>query len=104
MDTVYDAGGYVDAVIGVSNIVDGVRVLVLMVAMVIIVLVTVLMERSFIAKERGEIAILKAMVLMVPATVFSIGPIFRMMGASYGVKYEIVPAEVCLIYPAAVWP
>lgn len=129
VDTVYDAGGYVDAVIGGSNIVDGVRALVLMVVMIIIVLVTVLMERSFIAKERGEIAVLKAMgiengtivwhhvlrfvivsivstviafTLMVPVTVLSIGPIFNMMGASYGVKYEIVPIEVYFIYPLIV--
>ena len=118
-----------DAVIGGSNIVDGVKALVLMVVMIIIVLVTVLMERSFIAKESGEIAILKAMgigngtivshhvlrfaivgivstvialVLMVPAMVLSIGPIFNMMGASYGVEYEIVSMEVYLIYPLIV--
>lgn len=129
VDTVYDAGGYVDSLIGGSKIVDNVRVLVLMVIIIIIVLVTVLMERSFIAKERGEIAFLKAMgmgngvivwyhvlrfiivsmistaialVLMVPATVLSVGPIFDMMGASYGVKYEIVPIEVYLIYPLTV--
>lgn len=49
VDTVYDAGGYVDSLIGSSDIVDNVRELVLMVVMIIIVLVTVLMERSFIA-------------------------------------------------------
>lgn len=129
VDTVYDAGGYVDSLIGGSEIVDNVRALVLMVIMIIIVLVTVLMERSFIARERGEIAVLKAMgigngtivwhhvlrfaivsmigavialILMVPATILSVGPIFNMMGASYGVKYEIVPIEVYLIYPLIV--
>lgn len=129
VDTVYDAGEYVDAVIGASDILDNVRELVLMVIMIIIMLVTVLMERSFIARERGEIAILKAMgigngtivwqhvlrfvivsvastaialVLIVPATVLSVNPIFNMMGASYGVEYEIVPMEVYLTYPLIV--
>ena len=129
VDTVYDAGGYVNAVIGSSDIIDSIRVLVLMVVMIIIVMVTVLMERSFIARERGEIAILKAMgmgngtivcqhalrfaivsiistvialILMIPATIASIGPIFNMMGANYGVKYEIVPIEVYLAYPLTV--
>ena len=129
VDTVYDAGGYVDAIIGVSDIIDNMRALVLMVVTIIIMMVTVLMERSFIARERGEIAILKAMgmgngtivwhhvlrfaivsmistvialILMIPATVLSIGPIFNVMGASYGVKYEIVPVEVYMIYPLIV--
>ncbi|MCH5249766.1 MAG: ABC transporter permease [Lachnospiraceae bacterium] len=129
VDTVYDAGGYVNVVIGSSDIIDSIRVLVLMVVMIIIVMVTVLMERSFIARERGEIAILKAMgigngiivwqhvmrfaivsiistvialILLIPATIASIGPVFNMMGANYGVKYEIVPVEVYLIYPLIV--
>ncbi len=128
-DMVYDAGEYVDAVIASSDVLDSVRALVLMVVMIIIVLVTVLMERSFITRERSEIAILKAigfdngtiigwhtmrfaivsilstviaLMLMLPVTDFSIGPIFKMMGAGYGVQYEIVPMEVYLVYPIVV--
>lgn len=128
-DNVYNAGDYVDTIIGVSGILDNVRELILLVAMIIILLVTVLMERSFIARERGEIAILKAMgfgtgtivawhtlrfalvsvistvialLLMLPATKLSIDPIFKMMGADYGIEYEIVPMEVYLVYPLIV--
>ncbi|MDO5558912.1 MAG: FtsX-like permease family protein [Oscillospiraceae bacterium] len=127
---VSNVGEYIDSIIGVSDVLDNVRILVLCVTMIIIILVTILMERSFIAKERSEIAILKAVgfknksivlwhtlrfaittiisvvisiALLIPAANLSIGPVFKMMGAVYGVKYDIAPLEVFLIYPAAVF-
>lgn len=128
-DQVYTAGEYIDKMIGVSSILDSVRALVLAVVLIIIMLVTVLLERSFITKERGEIAILKAigfrdskivawhtlrfgivslistvisLILLLPLTEFSAGPIFSMMGADFGIEYEIVPMEVYVIYPVIV--
>lgn len=128
-DKVYTAGEYVDKMIGVSSILDSVRALVLAVVLIIIMLVTVLMERSFITKERGEIAILKAigfrdskivtwhtirfgivslistvisLIFLLPLTEFSVGPIFSMMGADFGIEYKIVPLEVYVIYPILV--
>lgn len=128
-DQVYNAGQYVDRMIGVSSILDSVRALVLAVVLIIIMLVTVLMERSFITKERGEIAILKAigfrnskivtwhtlrfgivslistvisLILLIPLTELSIGPIFSYMGADFGIVYEIVPLEVYVVYPIIV--
>lgn len=128
-DKVYTAGEYVDTIVGVSDILDSVRALVLAIVLIIIILITVLMERSFITKERGEIAILKAigfrngkvvawhtmrfgivsilstiisLLLLKPLLELTITPIFRMMGADFGVKYEIVPLEVYVIYPLIV--
>lgn len=128
-DTVYSAGEYVERLVGVADTLNQVKFLVLLVVLVIILLVTVLMERSFIAREQGEIAILKAMgfrsstiiawhsirfgivsviatilslLLIRPLTEWSVGPIFRMMGAEFGVKYEILPLEVYVIYPCIV--
>lgn len=128
-DKVYTAGEYVDTIVGVSDILDGVRALVLAIVLIIIILITVLMERSFITKERGEIAILKAigfrngkvvawhtmrfgivsilstiisLLLLKPLLEIAITPIFRMMGADFGVKYEIVPLEVYVSYPLIV--
>ena len=128
-DKVYNAGEYVDSMIGVADTMNEVRRLVLGVVMIIIALVTVLMERSFITKERGEIAILKAigfrtktivtwhtlrfgiisvfstllaLLLSYPLTCLTITPIFEMMGAYFGVEYRIVPLEVCVIYPLIV--
>lgn len=128
-DKVYTAGEYSKILTSVGDVIDGVRIMVLIVMSIVICLITILMERSFIAKERSEIAILKAMgfddrtvvawhtlrfgmisilstvislLLLWPLTNFSIGPVFRWMGADFGIKYEIVPLEVYVIYPLLV--
>ena len=125
-DTVYNAGDFINSLVGVSGMIDSVKMLVLMVVLIITALVTVLMERSFITKERGEIALLKAigfrnnsiikwhtlrfvivaaicaiisLLLMLPLTNLAVGPIFSMMGAFNGIEYAIVPLEVYVIYP-----
>ena len=60
-DKVMNAGDYVDYIIGgISGILDSVTALLLPVIILIDILVAVLMEKSFLAKERGEIAMLKA--------------------------------------------
>lgn len=56
-EKVQTAGEYVESIVGIADTLDGVRAMVLAVVLVIIALVTVLMEHSFITKERGEIAI-----------------------------------------------
>lgn len=125
-DAIYSAGEYVERLVSVRDSINQVKFLVLLVVLIITLLVTVLMERSFIARERGEIAILKAvgfgngtiiawhslrfgivssiatvlsLLLIRPLTELSVGPVFRMMGAELGVKYEIPPLEVYVIYP-----
>lgn len=125
-EKIYTAGEYVDTISGVSGMLENLTMLILSVVSVIIILITVLMERSFIAKERGEIAILKAigfrngtlikwhtlrfviattlaviltLIFLAPMTRLVNDPIFKMMGADFGVRYEIVPLEVYVIYP-----
>ncbi|MBQ8883759.1 MAG: FtsX-like permease family protein, partial [Oscillospiraceae bacterium] len=116
----------VEMMTGVAGAIDAVKYLTLGLVIVIIALVTVLMERSFIAKEQGEIATLKAIgfntpsivkwhslrfviigvvsslvaiLLSTPATNLAIDPVFKMMGAYFGVEYKINPLEVFVIYP-----
>lgn len=128
-EKVMTSGEYVESMVGIADTLDGVRAMVLAVVLVIIALVTVLMEHSFITKERGEIAILKAMgfsnasivkwhtfrfgivaviaaaislATLVPLTKLSIGPIFTYMGADFGIEYVIKPLEVYLVYPVIV--
>ena len=101
----------------------------LVLSMIIIAMVTLLMERSFIAKERGEIAMLKAMGFRTSAimgwhslrfmiigilsviigaaaspvlTKLSLDPIFKMLAATFGIPYEVKPLEVFVIYPAVI--
>ena len=125
-DMVYTPGEYLNSIVGVADSLKGIEKIVMLVSVLILVFVSVLMEYSFIAKERREIAIMKAigfkskdimkihvarfviviilavlisLLLTVPLTEFTVGPIFNMMGASYGIEYKIVPLEVFVIYP-----
>lgn len=120
------ASEYVETMVGVVETLNSVKVLIIAVVIVVVMLVTVLMELSFITKEKSEIAILKAMgfkektiikwhalrfvlvtiiaailaiLLSYPATYLAITPIFKMMGAYFGIKYEINLIDICLIYP-----
>lgn len=121
---------YVEEMAGVANTLDAVRQLVLLVVLIIIALITVLMEHSFLTQERSQIALLKAvgiptgslllwhslrfalvsalasilsLATLVPLTKLLISPIFSMMGANFGIEFDIPVLEVYLIYPAIVF-
>ncbi len=126
---IYTAGEYISYMIGdVSGQLEGVKKLILCIILCINVLVAILMVRSFIAKEKGEIAILKAIgftnsslvkwqtmrigivllvsivlgtILSTPLTKLMVEPVFRMMGA-YSIQFDIMPLEVYVIYPLIV--
>jgi putative ABC transport system permease protein len=113
----------------VTDAMDAMKYLVVVLTILLTALVTVLMERSFIAKERGEIALLKAIgtrngkiyayhvlrfavvgiiaviigeILALPLTHLCIDPIFKMMGMELAVDYVIDPVEMYLVFPAIV--
>ena len=128
-DKVMSAGDYVDyCVSGVGGIMDSVTNLLLPVIILIDILVAVLMEKSFLTKERGEIAMLKAIgfknrsvilwqtlriaVVMIAAVLLSAaladpigklttGGIFRMMGAK-NIIFHTDILKTFIIYPAVV--
>lgn len=123
---VYTAGEYINYMIGnVAEQIEEVKKLILGIILCVNILVSVLMVKSFLTKEKGEIAMLKAMgfhdsalivwqslrigiVLLVsimigitvstPLSKLIVVPIFRMMGA-YSIRFEIVPLEVYVVYP-----
>lgn len=127
---IYTAGEYISYMIGdVAGQLEGVKRLILGIIICINILVSVLMVKSFITKEKGEIAMLKAIgfknsalvawqslrigiVLLIsivigtavstPLSHLTVGPVFRMMGA-YSIEFEIIPVEVYVIYPLAVF-
>ena len=115
--------------VGVSDTLDSVKQLVAILTVVLTALITVLMERSFIAKEQGEIALLKAIgtrngriydyhalrflfvgiiaviigeILAMPLTHLCIDPIFRMMGMELAVNYVIEPIEMFISFPVII--
>lgn len=127
---VYTAGEYVSEMIGdVSGQLRGMKYLILTVVLCINMLVTMLMVKSFLTKERGEIAMLKAIgfrdaslavwqalrigivlllaviagtLLSTPLSQVSVGPIFQMMGAQ-SIEFEVKPLEVYVLYPLLVF-
>ncbi len=113
---------------GVTDTLESIQTLLLGITLIVVVLVTVLMERSFIADEKSQIAILKAIgfkdsmiikwhvyrfglvafsaviiaaILSVPMTEFCITPIFSMMGAT-NIDYCIDPLQIFVLYPSIV--
>lgn len=124
---IYTPGEYIGYMIGndVTGSLESMEILILSIILGINALVAVLMVKSFIAREKGEIALLKAigfgdgsliliqtlrigMVLLIsvivgvllssPLSSLIITPIFRMMGA-YSIEYEIRVMQVYVVFP-----
>ena len=122
----FTGGEYVADMIGVS--INSMIHLIVIVVLCINALVTVLMVKSFIIKEKGEIGMLKAIgfsnnalirwhtlrigIVLVISVILAIllsnplgqissGMIFKMMGAS-SIEFEVRPLEIYVIYPLIV--
>lgn len=127
---VFDTRGFVKDCMGVGDTIAAVKNLVLMLSLIIIILLAVLMERSFISKERAEIALMKAIgfgntsviahhtmrfgitvltgivaasVLLMPLTKLIMNPIFGMMGAVGSIDYQFGVLEIFVLYPAIIF-
>ncbi len=128
--TLRTAGEYVDySISGVAAMLGSTKNFLVIIVMLINILVVVLMERSFLTKERGEIALLKALgfrnrsivlwqtlrvaiimaaaviiavLLTEPASQLAVGGVFRMMGAKY-IVFDINILESFVLYPLAVF-
>lgn len=126
---VYTSGEYINYMIGnVDEQLDSMKMLILGIVLGINMLVAVLMVKSFITKEKSEIALLKAIgfknnsltlwqtmrisiVLLVsvimggllssPLSPLIITPVFRVLGA-YSIEFEIRPLEVYVVFPLIV--
>lgn len=120
------AGEWVKKTTGVADALDAVKKMSAVLTIILAALITVLMERSFIAKEKAEIALMKAIgmrnskiyahhtvrflivvtaavivaeLLGMPLTKLCIDPIFRMMGLEMGIEYLQDPVEIYIIFP-----
>lgn len=119
---------YCEDCVGVADTMEAVQYLLLAITLLVVLLVTVLMERAFIADEKSQIAILKALgfknrtiitwhtcrfaivafaavllaaIASVPMTDLCISPIFGMMGAS-DISYHMAGWKVFGMYPGIV--
>ena len=127
---IFDTKGFVKDCTGVGDTIAAVKDLVLILSLIIVVLLAVLMERSFISKERSEIALLKAVgfgsgsvilyhamrfgitvltgivaasVLLMPLTKLIMDPIFGMMGAIGNIEYQFNALEIFGAYPVIIF-
>ncbi|MCH5275076.1 MAG: ABC transporter permease [Lachnospiraceae bacterium] len=127
-ENIFTASEYVNDCTGASDSVRTVEYLVLMLTLIITALVTVLMERSFITKEKSEIALMRAIgidskkimgqhtlrfcfvvilaaviadIFSLPLTRLCMDPIFHLIGTAYGIEYQINPIETFAVYPLA---
>ena len=126
---VQNAAEFCAGCVGVVPTMEAVQYLLLGITILIVILVTVLVERSFISDEKGQIAMLKALgfktgdivkwhslrfgiaaviaailaaVLSIPATDLCITPVFGMMGA-INVNYNYEPLKIFLFYPLVIF-
>ena len=115
--------------LGITETLGAVKSFVVVLSILLAAFITVLMERSFIAKEQGEIALMKAVgtrngkiytyhalrflfvgmitviigeIFAMPLTHLCIDPIFKMMGMELAVDYVINPAEMYVIFPVVI--
>lgn len=117
---------WVEDSLSVTDTMNAVKIMSAALTVLLAALVTVLMERSFIAKEQGEIALMKAVgirnggiyayhtarfaaigvitvviaeIFAMPLTHLCIDPIFKMMGLELAIRYCVSPLEMYLILP-----
>lgn len=110
---------------GIIDMVDVVRMIFVVVSIVICLLVVILMERSFVAREKSEIALLKSLgfrnstlicwhtlrigvvmmisiiigeILVLPISQLTAGQAFKIWGVQ-SIEFEIIPMEIFGIYP-----
>ena len=127
--SVKTAGETVKDNTGVGDAIDAVKKMSAVLTVILAALITVLMERSFIAKEQAEIALMKAIgirnakiygqytlrffiavaaavllaeLLGMPLTKLCFDPVFRIMGLEMGVEYMQNPVEIYAVFPVIV--
>ncbi len=127
--TIKTADEWVTETTGVADALDAVKKMSTLLTVILAALITVLMERSFIAKEKSEIALMKAIgmrnsgiyahhtarflivvaaaviaaeLLGMPLTKLCIDPVFGMMGLEMGIEYLQDPVEIYVIFPVII--
>ncbi len=128
-EKVFNKADYVDDCTKMSGMIGSAKNLALVVALLIIAMMSVLLERSFIAKEKSEIALMKALgfrnrsligihvlrffliaavsvvialLLSMPVTALIMDPTFAALGALSGSDYTFNIPEAFGILPAAI--
>ena len=129
-DNVFDGAGYVADCTKAADAVSGAKNLTMIVSVIIIVMMSVLLEKSFVSKEKSEIALMKAIgfrkqsvvgihilrfmligavsiaiavIVSDPATELIMNPLFSLMGILKGIEYAHDRFESMVIIPCVVF-
>ncbi len=92
-EQVYNSADFAKMAMGVGSALDAVKYLLLTITGIIVVLLTVLIERSFISKEKSEIALMKA-----------VGATNGSIIAQHTLRFVLMSIVVCIIASAATIP
>lgn len=125
-EEVYNSTDFATKQLGIGNTLEAVKYLLITVTVIIVLLITILIERSFIAKEKSDIALMKALgtqnssiiaqhslrfVLIavivcvaasfasIPLTERVLGPILSMVGKVQYVPSSFDPMDIFVINP-----
>ena len=120
---------FAEEAIGIVDTLEYVQMFITILTVILVVMLTVLLEISFIAKEKSEIALMKATgmksgkiigqhvlrfvfvavivvllawILALPMTHLCIDPVFKMMGMELAIDYNINTLEMFVVFPAII--
>ncbi len=92
-DKVYSASDFIKNFTGMSDTLNAIKQMMMLITVIVTVLVVILMERSFISREKSEIALMKA-----------VGIPNRSIVAQHTLRFVIVSVIACIVSSAVLMP
>lgn len=126
-DKVYSSSDYIKNFTGISDTLNAVKQMMMVITVIVTALIVILMERSFISKEKSEIALMKAvgigngsiilqhslrfvivsviagivsLAVLMPISDVMMNWVCKMVGDVSGLKCDFDPLEIFVICPA----
>lgn len=92
-DKVYSTSDFVNHLTGMSDTLNAIKQMMMVITVIVTALIVILMERSFISKEKSEIALMKAVGIPNSSIV-----------AQHTLRFVIVSVIACIVSSAALMP
>ena len=92
-DKVYSTSDFIDNFTGMSDTLNAIKQMMMIITVIVTALIVILMERSFISKEKSEIALMKA-----------VGIPNNSIVAQHTLRFVIVSVIACIVSSAVLMP
>ncbi|MDE5801642.1 MAG: ABC transporter permease [Lachnospiraceae bacterium] len=92
-DKVYSTSDYIDNFTGMSDTLNAVKQMMMLITVIVTALIVILMERSFISKEKSEIALMKAVGIRGGSIILQ-----------HSLRFVIVSVIACIVSSAVLMP